>query len=51
MTKTEAINKVLSIAISEVGYLEKKSNSNLYNKTENAGSKNYTKYWAEIKPS
>lgn len=51
MTKTEAINKVLSIALAEVGYLEKKSNSNLYNKTGNAGSKNYTKYWAEIKPS
>ena len=51
MTKTEAINKVLSIALAEVGYLEKKNNSNLYNKTGNAGSKNYTKYWAEIKPS
>ena len=51
MTKTEAINKVLSIALAEVGYLEKKSNSNLYDKTTNAGSSNYTKYWAEIKPS
>lgn len=51
MTKTEAIDKVLNIALAEVGYLEKKSNSNLYDKTANAGNGNYTKYWAEIKPS
>lgn len=46
-----AIDKVLSIAKAEVGYLEKRSNSNLYDKTANAGDANYTKYWAEIKPS
>lgn len=46
-----AIEKVIEIAANEVGYLEKKSNSNLYDKTANAGSGNYTKYWAEIKPS
>lgn len=51
MTKTEAINKLLSIAKNEVGYLEKKSNSNLDDKTANAGSNNYTKYWRDIKPS
>ena len=51
MTVAEAINKVLTIAENEVGYLEKKSNASLYDKTANAGSANYTKYWAEIKPS
>lgn len=51
MTKQESINKVLNIALAETGYLEKKSNSNLYDKTANAGSANFTKYWAEIKPS
>lgn len=50
MTKQEAINKVLTIASAETGYLEKRSLSNLYDKTANAGSRNYTKYWAEIKP-
>ena len=35
---------VLSIAKNEVGYLEKKSNSQLDDKTANAGDKNYTKY-------
>ena len=39
-----AIDKVIKIADAEVGYLEKKSNSNLYDKTANAGSNNYTKY-------
>ena len=45
-----AIDKVIEIAKGEVGYLEKRSNTNLYDKTANAGSGNYTKYWAEIKP-
>lgn len=45
-----AIEKVIQIAENEIGYLEKASNSNLYDKTVNAGSANYTKYWAEIKP-
>lgn len=43
-----AIEKVLNIASAEVGYLEKRSNSNLYNKTANAGSANYTKYGYEM---
>lgn len=36
----------VNIAINEVGYLEKKSNSQLYSKTANAGTNNYTKYGA-----
>ena len=48
MTKSEAINAVLGTAEEEIGYLEKKSNSQLDSKTANAGSNNYTKYWREI---
>lgn len=44
------IDCLIDIAKAEVGYLEKKSNGFLYEKTANAGSGNYTKYWAEIKP-
>jgi hypothetical protein len=40
--------KVIDIALAEVGYLEKKSNSNLDNKTANAGSNNYTKYGRDL---
>lgn len=36
--------KLLDVANAEVGYLEKKSNSNLDNKTANSGYNNYTKY-------
>lgn len=42
------VDKVLVIAEAEVGYLEKKSNSQLDDKTANAGSNNYTKYWRDI---
>ena len=45
-----AIDKLIGIAQAETGYLEKRSCSNLYDKTANAGSGNYTKYWAQIKP-
>lgn len=38
------MNKLIQIALAEVGYLEKKSNSQLESKTLNAGSNNYTKY-------
>jgi hypothetical protein len=38
------VSKVLSVARGQVGYLEKKSNSNLDSKTANAGYNNYTKY-------
>ena len=42
------VDKVLAIAEAEVGYLEKKSNANLYSKTANAGAANYTKYGKEM---
>lgn len=45
------VNKLIKIATDELGYLEKKSNSQLDNKTANAGSNNYTKYWRDLKPS
>lgn len=44
------IEKVILIAKNEEGYLEKKSNNQLDNKTANTGSANYTKYWRDIKP-
>jgi len=40
--------KIISIAIPEIGYLEKRSNSQLDDKTANAGDKNYTKYWRDM---
>lgn len=40
----QELEKILQIANNEVGYLEKSSNSNLDDKTANAGDKNYTKY-------
>lgn len=45
---TNAIDAVINIALAEVGYLEKASGVNLYNKTANAGNKNYTKYGYEM---
>lgn len=51
MTAAEAINTVIGIAEEEIGYLEKRSNSQLDSKTANAGSGNYTKYWRDIAPS
>ena len=51
MSKTDAVNKLIMIAKNEIGYLEKKSNSQLDSKTANAGENNYTKYWRDIKPS
>lgn len=35
---------VIAVAVAEIGYKEKKSNSNLDDKTANAGGNNYTKY-------
>lgn len=46
----DVIEKLISIAKNEVGYLEKQNNSNLYSKTANVGYNNYTKYWAEVLP-
>lgn len=40
--------KVIDVASSEVGYLEKASKSNLDDKTANAGSGNYTKYSRDL---
>ena len=40
--------ELIKIAEAEVGYLEKKSNSNLDNKTGNAGYNNYTKYARDL---
>lgn len=44
-------DKVIKVAENEVGYLEKKSASNLDSKTGNAGMNNYTKYWRDIAPN
>lgn len=41
-------SRVIEIATAEVGYLEKKSNSQLDSKTANAGSGNYTKYAKDL---
>lgn len=46
-----SIKALVKLAEDEIGYLEKKSNKDLYSKTANAGSGNYTKYWKELKPS
>lgn len=43
--------KVIDIALAEVGYLEKKSNKDLDSKTANAGSANYTKYARDLYPA
>lgn len=40
--------KVIEIALAQVGYLEKKSNSNLDSMTGNAGSNNYTKFARDL---
>lgn len=37
-------SKVLAVAIAEIGYKEKASNSQLDDKTSNSGANNYTKY-------
>lgn len=41
-------NKVIAVAEAEVGYLEKATNSDLDDKTANAGSNNYTKYARDL---
>ena len=50
MNKDKAIDALIATARAEVGYLEKKSNSQLDDKTANAGYNNYTKYWRDIYP-
>lgn len=44
----DAVNKVIKIAKDEIGYLEKVSNSQLDDKTANAGYNNYTKYARDL---
>lgn len=50
-SEADAIDAMISTADAEAGYVEKKSNAKLDSKTANAGSKNYTKYWRDVKPS
>lgn len=40
--------KLIAIAVAEIGYKEKKSNSQLDDPTANAGSNNYTKYARDL---
>ena len=40
--------RAIAVAMAEVGYLEKKSNSQLDDKTANAGYNNYTKYARDL---
>lgn len=47
----KSIDKLLNVAKNEIGYLEKRSNSQLESKTANAGSSNYTKYARDLYPS
>lgn len=42
------IEKLINIAKNEIGYLEKKTNSQLDDKTANAGKGNYTKYARDL---
>nr|DAX23671.1 MAG TPA: hypothetical protein [Caudoviricetes sp.] len=44
----DAIKKLIGVAINEIGYLEKASDKDLYNKVANAGDRNYTKYGKEL---
>ena len=48
MNKNEAIAKLVNCAKSQVGYLEKRSNAYLDDKTANAGSNNWNKYARDI---
>ena len=46
-----AVEKLIGIAKEEVGYLEKRSEKKLDDKTANPGSNNYTKYARDLYPS
>lgn len=48
VTEEQAINTLVAWAYEQLGYIEKRSNAQLEDKTANAGSGNYTKYAAEI---
>lgn len=43
-----AAEKVLAIALGEVGYLEKETNAQLDSRIENAGDENFTKYARDL---
>jgi len=43
------VEKIIEVAKGELGYLEKRSNSQLDSKTANVGDRNYVKYWS-VKP-
>lgn len=47
--KMSEIDQIYAVAKAEVGYLEKKSNAYLDDKTRNAGYNNYTKYWRDTR--
>lgn len=48
MDKNEAIAKLVDCAMSQVGYLEKRSNAQLDDKTANTGSANWNRYARDI---
>lgn len=48
MRTQTAADHLLAVARAEIGYLEKASNSQLEDKTANAGSNNYTKYARDL---
>lgn len=48
MEKNEATAKLVDLAMSQVGYLEKRSNAQLDDKTANAGSANWNRYARDI---
>jgi hypothetical protein len=48
MSKMAKASDLLKIAIAELGYCEKETNSQLDNKTANAGNKNWTKYARDL---
>lgn len=48
VTKADLIEKVITLAKDEKGYLEKASNSQLNDKYSNAGTNNYTKYGRDM---
>ncbi len=47
----KAVDKFLAVAKAEEGYLEKRSNKQLDDKTANAGKGNYTKYARDLYPA
>ena len=51
ITIDKAIDALIATAQAEIGYMEKKSNAQLDNKTANVGDGNYTKYSRDLKPS